>query len=172
MANNTYMVGCLLILNRIITNILSTQITITHKNTNIYMENPFSLKGKIMGQTPNQFHNYQINYNISCICLTTKEKYLLFFYGSNTLSLRLTVKEKHLLSHTLVICLEGGNTPPSSLAFFYSFFSFPSNSRWLSSWRWQHFVISSIAFFSSSLSFHVALLGYLLEGDNHFLYPL
>ena len=138
------MVGCLLVLNRIITNILSTQIAITHKNTNIYIENPFSLKGKIMGQTPNQFHNYQINYNISCICLMTKEKYLLFFYGSNTLSLCLTVKEKHLLSHTLVICLEGGNTllPPLQLSFIFL-----------------------------SL-FQVTLVGYLLEGGSTLLSPL
>ena len=28
---------------------------ITHKNTNIYVENPFSLKGKTTGQTSNNF---------------------------------------------------------------------------------------------------------------------
>ena len=64
------------------------------------MENPFSFKGKIMGQTLNQFHYYQINYNISCICLMAKEKYLLFFFGSHTLSLCLTAKETLALTHS------------------------------------------------------------------------
>ena len=31
------------------------KIAITHKNINIYVENPFSLKGKTMRQTPNLF---------------------------------------------------------------------------------------------------------------------
>ena len=144
MANKTNIVGCLLVPNRIITNILSIQIAITHKNTNIYMENPFSLKGKITGKTPNQFHYYQINYNILCIYLTAKEKYLLFFFGSHTLSLCLMAKEKHLLSHTLVICLKCGNTllPPLQLSF----------------------ILLSL--------FQVTLISYLLEGGNILFSPL
>ena len=31
------------------------KIAITHKNINIYVENPFFLKGKTTGQTPNNF---------------------------------------------------------------------------------------------------------------------
>ena len=44
------------------------------------MENPFSLKRKSTGQTSNQFYYYQINYNNSSVCLTIKEKSLLFFF--------------------------------------------------------------------------------------------
>ena len=46
------------------------------------MANPFSTKGKIHGQTLNQFTIYQINYNNSCVCLTAKKNiYLLFFFA-------------------------------------------------------------------------------------------
>ena len=47
----------------------------------IYVENPFSLKRKTMGQTPNNFTIYQINYNNSCVCLKAKERSLLFFFA-------------------------------------------------------------------------------------------
>ena len=65
------------------------KIAITHKNTNIYIENPFSLKEKITGQTLNQFTIYQINYNNSCVCFIVKEKSLLFFFTTHTLSISL-----------------------------------------------------------------------------------
>ena len=70
------------------------KIAITHKNTNIYIENPFSLKEKITGQTPNQFTIYQINYNNACVCFMIKEKSLLFFFTT----------------HTLIISLKSSNT--------------------------------------------------------------
>ena len=47
-----------------------------------------------MGQTPNQFTIYQINYNNSCVCLTVKEKIYIYI----------------LLSHTLIISLKDSNT--------------------------------------------------------------
>ena len=56
------------------------KIAITHKNTNIYVENSFSWKERTIRQTSNQFHYSQINYNISCVYLTVKEKYLFFFF--------------------------------------------------------------------------------------------
>ena len=66
----------------------------------IYVENPFSLKGKITRQTLNQFHYSQINYNISCVYLMAKKKNLSYF---------------SLLSHTLIIYLEGDNALLSPL---------------------------------------------------------
>ena len=81
------------------------------------MENSYSLKRKIMGQTRNQFYYYQINYNISNTCFIFKEKTLFFFFAlTQTLSLCLTAKEKpFLLLHTLIIYLEGNNTLLSPL---------------------------------------------------------
>ena len=82
------------------------------------MENSFSLKGKIMGQTPNQFiiiksitiifkcmpnlRFTKYNNKSTSVCLTAKEKLLVFF----------------TLSHILIISLKGGNTALSSL-FYY-----------------------------------------------------
>ena len=54
---------------------------IINHNTNIYVKIMFSLRGKITAQTSNQFIIYQINYNNFCVYLTTKEKYLLFFFA-------------------------------------------------------------------------------------------
>ena len=55
------------------------------------MKNHFFLKGKTTGQTLNQFtiiksiiiifFFWRNNYNNSCVCLTVKEKYLLFFFA-------------------------------------------------------------------------------------------
>ena len=68
---------------------------ITHKNTIIYVEKSFSLKGKVIGQTPNLFiiiksitiilkfmpnlRSTKYNNKTSSVCLTAKENLLIFF---------------------------------------------------------------------------------------------
>ena len=100
--------------------ILSIQIAITHIKTKNLRGKSFLIEGKNY-ETPNQFHYYQINYNISYVCLTAKKKPLLlfffFFLLSHTLSLYLTVKEKspyfffaHTHTHTQIINLKVSNT--------------------------------------------------------------
>jgi len=46
---------------------------------NIYVENPFSLKGKITGQILNNFTIIK-SITISRVCLMAKEKFFLFFF--------------------------------------------------------------------------------------------
>ena len=116
------------------------------------MENHFSFKRKTTGQTSNQFHYYQINYNISYVCLTVKKKKsllffftlahihslcvsrpkkknLFFFFALIHTLLWLTVKEKpswyYLLSHTLILSREQQHFALSSLTIFSSSFSYP-----------------------------------------------
>ena len=72
-------------------------------NTNIYVENPFSLKGKTMGQTLN---NFTIIKSITIILMYAswlKKKNLCYF---------------SLLSHTQIIFLKGDN--PFSFLFHYA----------------------------------------------------
>ena len=92
---------------------------ITYKNINIYVENPFFLKGKTTGQISNNFTIIKSITIIFCECLTTKEKSFLFFFA---------------LSHTLIISLKGGN--PFSLfnmrllvPFFFFLFSVCSTPK-------------------------------------------
>ena len=84
--------------------ILSIILTIQNNNHTqeykIYVENSFSLKGKTTGQTLNNFTIYQINYNNSCICLTVKEKSLLFSFA---------------LTHTFFVSRRQQHFSPSSL---------------------------------------------------------
>ena len=80
--------------------------------------------------------------NLSCFSLLLKKNLSCFSLLLHILCL--TAKEKSpyfsLLSHTLIIYLEGGNT-----LFFFFFFLFPHSSLWLSSCRWQHVAFSSLA---------------------------
>ena len=49
--------------------------------TNYTMKDlPFSLQWKNYGTNSELIHYYQINYNNSCVCLTTKEKSISFFF--------------------------------------------------------------------------------------------
>ena len=75
------------------------KIAITHKNTNIYMENRFFLKGKTMGQTPNNFTIIK-SITIILVYVSRLKKKISYF---------------SLLSYTLIIFLKGGN--PFSLFF-------------------------------------------------------
>ena len=125
------------------------------------MENLFYLKRKTTEQTPNQFHYYQINYNISYVCLTAKKKPLVFFLCSHIQSLYVSRLKKNLLifsllththTHTNYLSRRQQHFALSFLAFFSSSFSFPRSSPWLFSRRWLHFGLSSLAFFSLSFS--------------------
>ena len=129
------------------------------------MENPFSFKGKITRQTLNQFHYFQINYNISCMSHSKKKNLSYFSLLSHTLSLYPTAKEKFhsfsLLSHTPSLCLAAKKKHSNSFFFFGAL----THTNYLCRGR-QHFALSSLTFVSSSFSFHVALLGCLLKVGN------
>jgi len=114
------------------------------------MENSYSLKRKIMGQTQNQFHYYQINYNISNICFIFKEKTLFFFFAlTHTLFVSHSQRKTFFaLTHTNHLSRRQQHFAISSLTLFSSSFSFPHSSHWLSSWRQQYFALSSLTFFS------------------------
>ena len=66
---------------------------IAHKNTNIYVENHFFLKGKTLRQTSNQF-------------TIIKSITIIFVYVSR---LKKNFTCFSLLSHTLIISIKGGN---------------------------------------------------------------
>ena len=104
--------------NNIITNISKKKKKKTTTQEHIiYVENPFSLKGKMKGQTPN---NFVIIKSITIILVYVsrlKKKSLLF----------------SLLSHTLIIFLKGGNTLFSP----FIFFSTHNSLSWLSSFSKQ-----------------------------------
>ena len=88
-----------------------------------------------MGETPNQFYYYQINYNISCVCLSIKEKSLLFFFA---------------LTYTLLVSHEGDNTllsPPQLFSrrrqpFTFSFLTISSKAATLFSLSISHYIFS------------------------------
>ena len=136
--------------------ILSIILTIQNNNHTqeykIYVENSFSLKGKTTGQTPNNFTIYQINYNNSCICLTVKEKSLLFSFAL-THTFFVSQRQQHFAPSSLTVSsmvvtlysllfgylIEGGNillslsscVPPKrksffSLSWFHALFSLSS----------------------------------------------
>ena len=101
---------------------------------------------------PNQFHYYQINYNISCVYLTAKEKYFLFFFAF-TYTIFVTFLFFFTLTHTNYISRRQQCFALSSLAFFSSSFSFPCSSPRLSSRRKQHFALSSLAISQAKIYF-------------------
>ena len=125
------------------------------------MENPFSLKEKTMGQTPNNFTVIK-SITIILVYVSRLKKNLSYVsLLSHTLSLCLMVKEKSpyfsLLSHTLSLCFLEAN-PLLSLP-------------WLSPGRRQHFTLSSLVIFSKEATFCSLLLGYLLKSGNTLLSP-
>ena len=101
------------------------------------------MKGKkITEESSNQFHYYQINYNISYVFFMAREESLLFFFA---------------LTYILFISHKGDNTllyPP-----------------WLSSLKQQSFTLSSLAISSKAISICSLFLGYILEGGNPLLSP-
>ena len=68
----------------------------------IYVKNIFSLKGKTMGETHNQFTIIK-SITIILVYVSRLKKNLSYFF--------------FLLLHTLIISLKGGNTLPSSFYF-------------------------------------------------------
>ena len=128
--------------------ILSTILAIQNNNHKqehkIYMENPFSLKGKTKRQTPNNFTIYQINYNNSFVYLTAKEKSLFFFFFcSHTHSLCVS-KAATLYSVLFNNLIEGGNSLLSPL--------------WLSHRRRQDFALSFLLHSSQAKILFFSLL--------------
>ena len=121
------------------------------------MENPFSLKGKITRQTPNQFHYSQINYNISCVYLMAKKKKSILFFFT--------------LTHTNYLPRRWQRFALSSLVLFSFSFSFPYSSPWLSFQRQQYLTLSSLAIFSKVAPLYSLHLGYLIKGSNPLLSP-
>ena len=142
--------------------ILSIQIAITHIKTKNLHGKSFLIEGKNY-ETPNQFHYYQINYNISYVCLTAKKKPLLllfYFFCSRIHSLYISRLKKNLLifsllthTHTNYLSRSKQHFALAFLTFFSSSFSFPRSPPWLFSRRWQQFALSFLAFFSLSFSF-------------------
>ena len=97
---------------------------------------------KITKESSNQFHYYQINYNISCVCFMAREESLLFFF---------------IHTYILFTSHKGDNTllyPP-----------------WLSSLKRQSFTLSSLAISSKAISICSLFLGYILKGGNPLLSP-
>ena len=129
------------------------------------MENPFSFKGKITRQTLNQFHYFQINYNISCMS-HSKKKISLIFLCSHIHSLCIPQLKKNfilfLYSHTHPLCVSWLKKKHSNSFFFFGALT---HTNYLCRGQ-QHFALSSLTFVSSSFSFHVALLGCLLKVGN------
>ena len=69
-----------------------------HKNTNIYVENPFSLKGKITGQIPNNFTIIK-SITIILVYVSWLKKNLSYFSFLT-----------HTHTHTLIISFKCSNT--------------------------------------------------------------
>ena len=126
------------------------------------MKNPFSLKGKTTRQTLNQFCYYQLNYNISSVCLTAKEKslFFLFFFCSYRHSLcvsRLKKKKSYFsITHTNYL-----SRMQQHFALFSSSLYFPHRFPWLSSRKRQHFTLSSLPIFLTAATLYSLLLDYL-----------
>ena len=72
------------------------------RNTKIYVENLFSLKRKITGQTPNNFTILNRDYNIQRYNLSTKKKNPHFFFSLTVLFFTMYLSQ---ISHALSMFL-------------------------------------------------------------------